>query len=70
MDAACEDEEAEDGSPVAWLGPCPHTGLAGRLLTGLECGDARRVVLGLLLGVEEGVEMGEGPSDLEGASGL
>jgi hypothetical protein len=35
----------------------------------LECIDARRVALGLPLGVEEGVERGEGPRNLEEASG-
>lgn len=67
VDEEADDEEVEGVE----LGPArPHTGLAGRLLTGLECGDARLVVLGLLLGVDEGVEIGEGPRDLEGASGL
>jgi hypothetical protein len=47
----------------------PHTRLAGRLPTGLDCVDARRVALGLPLGVEEGVEMGEGPINLEETSG-
>lgn len=57
-----DDEEGEEGLPKA--------GLGGRVPVGLAWGETCRVVLGLLLGVVAGVEMGEGPSVLDGASGL
>lgn len=45
-------------------------GLDGRLWAGLGCGETCLVALGLLLGVVDGVAMGEGPSVVDGASRL
>ncbi|RXW16664.1 hypothetical protein EST38_g9198 [Candolleomyces aberdarensis] len=59
------EQEAVEEKEEEPTGSRPLTGLAIQLLTGLECGEACCLALGLLLGVEEGVEIGGGPSDGE-----